>query len=292
MNPVILLDEVDKLGADWRGDPSSALLEVLDPAQNHTFRDHYLESTSTCPRCCSSRPRTSLDTIPGPLLDRMEVLRLDGYTEEEKVAIARDHLLDRQRERNGLRADEIEVPDDVLRLVVTDYTREAGVRQLERELGKLLRKVAARLVERHGDRAGRRSTSRRCATRSAGPSSSTRRPSAATCPAWPPASPSPAPAATCCSSRRRRSNGDPGLTLTGQLGDVMKESAQIALLVRAGRTPTSSASTDADDPQAAPRARPRGRDPEGRSVGRRHDDDRAGQPAHRATGAARGRDDR
>ena len=143
MNPVIVLDEVDKLGNDWRGDPSSALLEVLDPAQNHTFRDHYLEVDLDLSDVLFLATANVLDTIPGPLLDRLEIIRLDGYTEEEKVAIARDHLLERQLERNGLTADDVTVTDDALRAVVTDHTREAGVRTLERELGKLLRKTAA-----------------------------------------------------------------------------------------------------------------------------------------------------
>ena len=146
MNPVIVLDEVDKLGADWRGDPSSALLEVLDPAQNHTFRDHYLEVDLDLSDVLFIATANVADTIPGPLLDRLEVIHLDGYTEDEKVTIARDHLLARQLERNGLRPDDVTIDDDVLRTVVADYTREAGVRGLERVLGKLLRKVAARVV--------------------------------------------------------------------------------------------------------------------------------------------------
>jgi ATP-dependent Lon protease len=146
MNPVIVLDEVDKLGNDWRGDPSSALLEVLDPAQNHTFRDHYLEVDLDLSDVLFLATANVLDTIPGPLLDRLEIIRLDGYTEEEKVVIARDHLLARQLERNGLTAADVSVTDGALRAVVTDHTREAGVRNLEREIGKLLRKTAARLV--------------------------------------------------------------------------------------------------------------------------------------------------
>ena len=142
----MMLDEVDKVGADWRGDPSSALLEVLDPAQNHTFRDHYLEVDLDLSEVLFISTANVSETIPGPLLDRMEVIRLDGYTEDEKVVIARDHLLARQEERNGLRSDEVELTDDALRQVVVDYTREAGVRNLERELGKVLRKVATRLA--------------------------------------------------------------------------------------------------------------------------------------------------
>ena len=150
MNPVILLDEVDKLGADYRGDPSSALLEVLDPAQNHTFRDHYLEVELDLSKVLFIATANMVDTIPGPLLDRMEVIRLDGYTEDEKVAIARHHLVGRQLERAALGADEVVITDDALRAIVGDYTREAGVRSLERELGRLLRKVAARIAAGRG----------------------------------------------------------------------------------------------------------------------------------------------
>ena len=146
MNPVILLDEVDKVGADWRGDPSSALLEVLDPAQNHSFRDHYLDVELDLSQVLFIATANVADTIPGPLRDRMEVIRFDGYTLAEKVAIARGYLWPRQVERNGLRPDEVTVDDDVLRTVVHEYTREAGVRQLERELGTLLRKIATRIA--------------------------------------------------------------------------------------------------------------------------------------------------
>src|SRR6185436_11971769 len=146
MNPVIMLDEVDKVGADWRGDPSSALLEVLDPAQNHSFRDHYLDVELDLSQVLFIATANVAETIPGPLLDRMEVIRFDGYTVEEKLAIARGFLWPRQVERNGLRPDEVVVDDDVLRTVILDYTREAGVRQLERELGTLLRKTATRIA--------------------------------------------------------------------------------------------------------------------------------------------------
>jgi ATP-dependent Lon protease len=202
MNPVIVLDEVDKLGNDWRGDPSSALLEVLDPAQNHTFRDHYLEVDLDLSDVLFLATANVLDTIPGPLLDRLEIIRLDGYTEDEKVAIARDHLLARQLERNGLTADDVSVTDDALRAVVIDHTREAGVRNLERELGKLLRKTAARVASGEycfgatrgpGSRGAPprrrwRSTPTTCSPRWAVPSSTARRPTAPVCPVLRPAS--------------------------------------------------------------------------------------------------------
>src|SRR6202021_2028246 len=142
MNPVIMLDEVDKVGADWRGDPSAALLEVLDPAQNHSFRDHYLDLELDLSGVMFIATANVADTIPGPLLDRMEVIRFDGYTTSEKVAIARGYLWRRQVDRNGLRDEEVSVSDELLNTLVTEYTREAGVRNLEREIGTLLRKTA------------------------------------------------------------------------------------------------------------------------------------------------------
>jgi len=228
MNPVILLDEVDKLGADWRGDPSSALLEVLDPAQNHTFRDHYLDIDLDLSQVLFLATANLAETIPGPLLDRLEVIRLDGYTEDEKVAIARGHLLGRQLERNGLGDDDVQVGDDALRRIVNDYTREAGVRNLERELGKLLRKVAARLVSEDVERPvpvddaavpdalGRPKFFAELAERGTTPGVATGLAVTGT-------------GGDVLFIEATAMDGDPGLTLTGQLGDVMKESAQIAL---------------------------------------------------------------
>ena len=229
MNPVIMLDEVDKVGADWRGDPSAALLEVLDPAQNHSFRDHYLDVELDLSEVVFIATANIADTIPGPLLDRMEVIRFDGYTTDEKVAIARDYLWPRQRERNGLLEDEVSIGDDVLELVVSDYTREAGVRQLERELGKLLRKTATSIAAGKAtapvaiddaavrDALGRQRFYHEAAERTAVPGCRDR------------------PRRDRNGRRRplRRGDGDARrrrpLVLTGQLGDVMKESARIAL---------------------------------------------------------------
>ena len=188
MNPVILLDEVDKVGADWRGDPSAALLEVLDPAQNHSFRDHYLDVELDLSQVVFIATANVADTIPGPLLDRMEIIRFDGYTVDEKVAIARDYLWPRQRERNGLREDEVSVADDVLATITSEYTREAGVRQLERELGKLLRKTATRIVSGSLEAPVRRRRRARPTTRSAASGSTRSRRSARRCRALRPGS--------------------------------------------------------------------------------------------------------
>jgi ATP-dependent Lon protease len=238
-NPVMMLDEIDKVGADWRGDPSSALLEVLDPAQNHTFRDHYLDVDLDLSEVLFIATANVAETIPAPLLDRMEVIRIDGYTEEEKVAIARLHLLPRQLDRNGLRADEVTIADDALRVVVADYTREAGVRNLERELGKLLRKAATTIASSGASRGassggpdtpivvqaddvraylGRPRFFFEVAERTAVPGVAT------------------GLAVTgiggdvlFIEATREEGEATDGFTLTGQLGDVMKESAQIAL---------------------------------------------------------------
>jgi ATP-dependent Lon protease len=229
-NPVMMLDEVDKVGADWRGDPSSALLEVLDPAQNHTFRDHYLEVDLDLSEVLFISTANVSETIPGPLLDRMEVIRLDGYTEDEKVVIARDHLLARQEERNGLRSDEVEMTDDAVRQIVGDYTREAGVRNLERELGKVLRKVATRLasgqaqapvrvdVDDVREYLGRPRFFFEAAERTSVPGVATGL-----------AVTGAGGDVLFIEATRLEGDGKDPLMLTGQLGDVMKESGQIAL---------------------------------------------------------------
>jgi ATP-dependent Lon protease len=232
MNPVILLDEVDKVGADWRGDPSAALLEVLDPAQNHSFRDHYLDVELDLSQVMFLATANVADTIPGPLLDRMEVIRFDGYTSEEKLAIAKGYLWPRQRDRNGLREEEVSISDEVLRTVIAEYTREAGVRNLERELGTLLRKTATRIasgeieppveidLETVRDALGRQKFFQESAARTATPGVAT------------------GLAVTGtggdvlfveATAMKAGGSGGNGLVLTGQLGDVMKESARIAL---------------------------------------------------------------
>jgi ATP-dependent Lon protease len=228
MNPVILLDEVDKIGADWRGDPSAALLEVLDPAQNHTFRDHYLDVDLDLSHVLFLATANVADTIPGPLLDRMEVIRFDGYTVEEKVAIARGYLLPRQLERHGLRADEVTVDDAVLRLLVADYTRESGVRQLERELGRLLRTIATRVasqavtppvavgVELVREALGKAKFFQEARSRTSVPGVATGL-----------AVTGAGGDVLFVEAASMRGAGD--LVLTGQLGDVMRESARIAL---------------------------------------------------------------
>src|SRR5687768_15514790 len=246
MNPVIMLDEVDKVGADWRGDPSAALLEVLDPAQNHSFRDHYLDVELDLSQVMFIATANVAETIPGPLLDRMEVIRFDGYTTAEKTAIARDYLWPRQRERNGLREDEVVISDELLTTVVSEYTREAGVRNLERELGTVLRKTATRIasgtaqapvtlgVEDVREALGRQKVWQEAAARTAVPGVAT------------------GLAVTGVGGdvlfvEATRMKGKEGLVLTGQLGDVMKESARIALSYVRGHAEELGIAEDAFD---------------------------------------------
>ena len=226
MNPVVLLDEIDKVGSDYRGDPSAALLEVLDPAQNHTFRDHYLDLDLDLSDVMFLATANVIENIPSALLDRMELVEIDGYTEDDKVAIARDFLLPRQRERAGLTADEVTVTGPALRKIAADYTREPGVRQFERLLAKALRKVTTKLASENGPITidepdlvgylGRPRFTPESAERTAVPGVAT------------------GLAVTGLGGdvlyiEAGSTDGEPGLQLTGQLGDVMKESAQIAL---------------------------------------------------------------
>ncbi len=228
MNPVILLDEVDKVGADWRGDPSAALLEVLDPAQNHSFRDHYLDVELDLSQVMFLATANVADTIPGPLLDRMEVIRFDGYTSEEKLAIAKGYLWPRQRDRNGLREDEVSISDETVRTIIAEYTREAGVRNLERELGTILRKTATQIASGKAqapveidldvvrDALGRQKFFQESASRTAVPGVATGLAVTGT-------------GGDVLFVEATAMVGKGELLLTGQLGDVMKESARIAL---------------------------------------------------------------
>jgi ATP-dependent Lon protease len=224
MNPVVLLDEIDKVGSDFRGDPSAALLEVLDPAQNHTFRDHYLDLDLDLSDVVFLATANVIENIPSALLDRMELVQIDGYTEDDKVAIARDFLLPRQRDRAGLTDDEVAVTEAALRKIAADYTREPGMRQFERLLAKALRKVTTKIAEDPVtidepdlvDYLGRPRFTPESAERTAVPGVAT------------------GLAVTGLGGdvlyiEAGANDGEPGLPLTGQLGDVMKESAQIAL---------------------------------------------------------------
>src|SRR6266516_3632577 len=231
MNPVILLDEVDKLGADYRGDPTAALLEVLDPAQNHTFRDHYLEVELDLSDVLFIATANIAEAIPEPLLDRMEPIPLDGYTEDEKVTIAQGHLLPRQLERAGLEAADVNLTGDALRRLATEYTREAGVRALERSIARVLRKIAARLASGEAqlpvtvgpddlhDYLGHPRFTPESAERTAVPGVATGLAVTGTG----------GDVLFIEASLADAETGSTGVTLTGQLGDVMKESAQIAL---------------------------------------------------------------
>ncbi|MBW8482515.1 endopeptidase La [Actinomadura parmotrematis] len=236
MNPVVLLDEIDKVGADYRGDPTAALLEVLDPEQNHTFRDHYLEVELDLSDVLFVATANVVEAIPGPLLDRMELVRLDGYTEDEKVAIARDHLAPRELEKAGLTAGEVAITDGAFRLLAAEYTREAGVRSLDRSIARVLRKVAANVALEKAslpvtvDAADLKDyLGRPRFTPEAELSKSEQRtavPGVATGLAVTGAG---GDVLYIEASLADKETGGTGVTLTGQLGDVMKESAQIAL---------------------------------------------------------------
>jgi ATP-dependent Lon protease len=226
-NPLFMLDEVDKLGADFRGDPASALLEVLDPEQNTTFSDHYLEVTFDLSRVMFITTANLLDPIPPALRDRMEILTLPGYTYEDKLAIAKKHLLLKQLDENGLSKKQIRITDSAVKKIISSYTREAGVRNLEREIGGLCRKVAKYVAE--GGKKLQTITAKNIADY-LGPikyyselADRARQPGVATGMAWT------AAGGEILFVESTRMNGNKGLTLTGQLGNVMKESAQAAL---------------------------------------------------------------
>jgi ATP-dependent Lon protease len=226
-DPVIMLDEVDKIGSDWRGDPSSALLEVLDPEQNKDFRDNYLDVPFDLSKVMFITTANQLETIPPPLLDRMEVLTLPGYTEHEKINIAQKYLIPKEIKANALRANEIVIPEDTLRGIIKDYTREAGVRNLEREIANVCRKVAEAVAEKKStpitvkpeelrDYLGRPKFF-------AETSIMIDRPGVVTGLAWTPTG------GDILFVEASQMPGNKQLLLTGQLGDVMKESAQAAL---------------------------------------------------------------
>lgn len=228
-NPVIMMDEIDKLGRDFRGDPAAALLEVLDPEQNTEFRDHYLDVAFDLSEVLFITTANELDTIPGPLLDRMEIIRISGYTEQEKVAIAKQYLVPRQLRENGLMAEEIEFTPDALQVITRDYTREAGVRTLEREIGRAGRKIVTRIAEGKTDkvvidakivrellgnpRYGYREEIE----------DRTDQPGVATGLAWTPVG------GDVLFVEATRMPGSKGFQYTGKLGEVMQESARIAL---------------------------------------------------------------
>jgi ATP-dependent Lon protease len=226
-NPIIMLDEVDKIGADWRGDPSSALLEVLDPEQNREFRDHYLDVAFDLSQVMFITTANILDTIPGPLRDRMEILQLSGYTEEEKLHIATGYLVPRQIRENGLHAAEVSFTEGALRVIIRDYTREAGVRNLERQIGSVCRKIATRVAEGQPESVtvdadqvaeflGKPIYFFEAAERCDLPGVATGLSVTAF-------------GGDILFIEATKMPGQKGLTITGQLGDVMKESAQAAL---------------------------------------------------------------
>jgi len=227
-NPVFILDEIDKLGSDFRGDPASALLEVLDPEQNNTFRDHYLDVPFDLSEVLFITTANVLDTIPGPLRDRMEILELAGYTAEEKLAIARGHLVARQIENHGLKDDQVTFTDAALSAIIRGYTREAGVRNLEREIGSICRKIARRLAEGQAENVA--VTPEVVVELLGAPrhldeelKDRTKDPGVAIGLAWTPVG------GDVLLVEASRMAGSSQLTLTGQLGDVMKESGRIAL---------------------------------------------------------------
>ena len=284
-DPVIMLDEVDKVGADWRGDPSSALLEVLDPEQNKDFRDNYLDVPFDLSKVMFITTANQLDTIPPPLLDRMEVLHLPGYTEHEKLNIAKKYLIPKEIKANALKAEEIVIEDDALRGIIKDYTREAGVRNLEREIANVCRKVAKAVAEGKPtpitvkvqslhDYLGNPRFFAETAVM-------IDRPGVVTGLAWTPTG------GDILFIEATMMPGNKQLTLTGQLGDVMKESAQAALSYVRSQAETFGINKDFFEKSGYPHPCACRRHTQGRSVGRRYDDHGDRVHAHRQSGKAR-----
>ena len=290
-NPVFILDEVDKIGADFRGDPASALLEVLDPEQNNTFKDHYIDLPFDLSEVLFITTANILDTVPPALRDRMEVIRLAGYTEEEKLHIARRHLIPRQLDNHGLTAEQVAFGDDALIKLIREYTREAGLRNLEREIASIIRKVARKKAEGTAETVA--VTPEKVEEFLGAPyfmreemDERTLIPGVALGLSWT------AAGGETLYIEASQMFGKKGLTLTGQLGDVMKESAQAALTwVRSHAAPARDRGLVLRARRPPP-ARPRGRHPQGRPLGRHHPRDRDRLPAHRAGGAAAGGHDR
>ena len=290
-NPVFVLDEIDKLGADFRGDPASALLEVLDPEQNTAFRDHYLDVPFDLSDVFFITTANVLDPVPPALRDRMEVLELAGYTEEEKLQIAREHLVAKQVTNHGLTPEQVAFTDDAIAAVIRGYTREAGVRNLERELGALCRKVARRRAE--GDETSVTMTRETVATMLGAPRfldeevhERTAKPGVAIGLAWTPAG------GDVLFVEATRMHGGATLTLTGHLGDVMKESARAALSWVRRNAGRYGIDADFFKARGDPRARAVGRDPEGRAVSRRDHRHGARVRADWTSDPRRHRDDR
>ena len=292
-NPVFMIDEIDKMGADFRGDPSSAMLEVLDPAQNDSFRDHYLDLEFDLSEVLFIATANVLDTVPGPLQDRMETIELAGYTLEEKRHIARRYLVPRQIEANGLKPSQIEFAEPALTAIVEEYTREAGVRNLERQIGTICRKVARDVAEGKGK--GKVRVSAKRARELLGrrrvfaeQRRRTKDPGVATGLAWTPAG------GDVLFIEATAMPGSGKLTITGQLGDVMKESAQAALSYVRGHWRDIAADLDAELVRRARHPHPRSgrRGAQGRALGGRGDDGGAGLADLRPAGAQRCRDDR
>ena len=288
-NCVMMLDEIDKMGRGVQGDPSAAMLEVLDPEQNSTFRDNYLGVPFDLSRVVFIATANMLETVPGPLLDRMEIISLAGYTEDEKLEIARRYLVRRQLEANGLKPEQAEIEDEALRLIIKGYTREAGVRSLEREIGKALRHAAVQIAEGSAQRVtigtndliavlGQPRFEGEIALR-------TSVPGVATGLAWTPVG------GDILFIEATRVPGKGSLILTGQLGDVMRESAQAALtLVKSPRLATRHRSVDFRE-ERHPRPCARGRHAQGRTERRCRDVHRAGFAAHGPHGQKRHGDD-